>query len=82
MMVFLMYYFFIQKFIFRVFGIESRIKWQGFTDRTVFPMGRRMAKASEGYIGLVSAKTQPGNSVWLLKGGNVPFIPREDSNII
>lgn len=37
-----------------------------------------MARTSQGYIGLVSATTQPGDSVWLLKGGSVPFILREN----
>lgn len=41
-------------------------------------MGRRMARISEGYIRLVPATTQPGDCLWLLEGGNAPFILREE----
>ena len=41
-------------------------------------MGRRMVRTSKGYIGLVPSTTQPGDCVWLLEGGNVPFILREE----
>lgn len=78
MIMFIMLSFFVQNFLFPHFGIKSPIKWQGFTDRTVFTWGRRMARTSQGYIGLVPATTKLGDCVWLLKGGNVPFILRED----
>ena len=73
------YSFFFQEVVFPYFGIKPPLKWQGFEDRMVFRMGRRMARTSEGYIGLVPAKTQPGDCVWLLKGGNVPFVIRDES---
>ena len=75
---FLMLCFFIQNFIFPYFGLRSRIIWHGFTDRMVFKMGRRMARTSKGYIGLVPATSRPGDCVWLFEGGNVPFVLRED----
>ena len=59
------------------FGVKPPIRF-GFTDRMLFGFGRRMARTSKGYIGLVPATAQQGDCVWLLEGGNVPFILRED----
>ena len=78
---FMMFSFMFQKFIFPYFGIKPPMQYDGFDPRVVFGMGRRMARTSEGYIGLVPAKTRPGDYVWLLKGGNVPFVIREESGI-
>lgn len=74
-----MYSFFFQEVVFSYFGIKPPLKWQGFEDRMVFRMGRRMARTSDGYIGLVPAKTKVGDCVWLFKGGSVPFIVREEN---
>ena len=46
-MEFAMYSYFFQEFGFPYFGIKAPLKWQGFEDRTVFRMGRRMAKTSD-----------------------------------
>ena len=75
---FMMFCFMFQKFIFPYFGIKPPMQYNGFDPRIVFGMGRRMARTSEGYIGLVPAKTQPGDYVWLLKGGSVPFVIRDE----
>lgn len=76
---FMMFCFMFQKFVFPYFGIKPPMQYHGFDQRIVFGMGRRMARTSEGYIGLVPARTQPGDCVWLLKGGNVPFVVRDES---
>jgi hypothetical protein len=41
---------------------------------------RRMARTESGYLCLVPASTQPGDQVWLLRGGKVPLVvrPRQD----
>lgn len=82
MVTFFMYCFLIQRIFSLRFGIESLIRWDGFSDRMVFGMGRRMARTSKGYIGLVPATTQPGDCVYLLKGGHVPFILREKGGVV
>ncbi len=82
MLTFIMWGFFIQNFIFPYFGIKSPIKWQGFTDRIGFIEGRRMARTSQGYIGLVPATAELGDCVWLLEGGNVPFILRKEGRAL
>lgn len=76
---FMMFSFMFQKFVFPYFGIKPPMEYDGFDQRVVFGMGRRMARISEGYIGLVPARTQPGECVWLLKGGNVPFVVRDEN---
>ena len=76
---FAMYSYFFQEVVFPYFGIKPPLRWQGFDDRMVFRMGRRMARTSKGYIGLVPVLAKPGDCVWLFKGGNVPFIVREDN---
>ena len=76
---FAMYSYFFQEVVFPKFGIKPPLKWHGFDDRMVFRMGRRMARTSKGYIGLVPIKTKPGDYVWLFKGGSVPFIVREEN---
>ena len=76
---FMMFCFMFQKFVFPSFGIKPPMQYDGFDQRVVFGMGRRMAMTSAGYIGLVPASTQLGDSVWLLKGDNVPFVIRDES---
>ena len=76
---FMVFCFMFQKSVFPYLGIKPPMQIDGFDQRVVFGMGRRMARTSRGYIGLVPARTQPGDSVWLLKGGNVPFVIRDES---
>ena len=79
---FMFYCYYIQRFYFPHFGITPPLDWKGFSDRMVFAMGRRMARTSEGYIGLVPATTRPGDCVWLLEGGTVPFILRREGTTL
>ena len=60
---FIVYCFFVQRFIFPRFGIRPPVEWEGFSDRMVFAMGKCMARTSKGSIGLVPATTQPGDCV-------------------
>ena len=68
-----------QKFVFLSFGIKPPMQYNGFDQRVVFGIGRRMARRLEGYIGLVPERTQLSDYVWLFKGGSVPFVVRDES---
>lgn len=60
---FMVFCFMFQKFVFPVFGNKPPMEYDGFDQRIVFRMGRRMTRRSEGYTGLVPTKTQPGDYV-------------------
>ena len=52
----------------------------GLPPRTLFANNRKMIRTINGYIGLVPATAQPGDSVVLFQGGNVPYLIRSHEN--
>jgi hypothetical protein len=60
-----------------ILPVRSSKGWP-FTERMAFAKGRRIVVLDNRYFGLFPAGTRQGDQVWVLDGGRVPYVLRQD----
>jgi hypothetical protein len=59
------------------FTADEKVRLSAFESRMrEVKTGRRLLRTEKGYLGMGSVSVEPGDQVWVLKGGDVPLILR------